>query len=104
MFISGGENVYPAEIEAVVASLAGVKEAAVVGVPDEKWGEVGYLYLAIKDGAAVSREEVFSFLNERLAKYKIPKHLSFIDALPRNGAGKALKTALREMTGRQSAS
>ncbi|WP_428408728.1 AMP-binding protein [Hyphococcus sp.] len=96
MFISGGENVYPAEIEAVVAGVNGVKEAAVVGVPDEKWGEVGYLFWVPHDGAKIDLADIQKALHESVARYKIPKHYSQIDALPRNGAGKVLKTALRE--------
>ncbi|MEZ5892090.1 MAG: AMP-binding protein [Parvularculaceae bacterium] len=101
MFISGGENVYPAEIEAVVAEIADIRECAVVGVPDEKWGEVGQLFWVARDNAEVDGEAVGvaigATLRKRLAHYKVPKHFTQIDALPCNGAGKVLKTALREM-------
>lgn len=101
MFISGGENVYPAELEAVVAAIAGVKEAAVVGVPDARWGEVGHLFWVAREGAAVDRRAIEDAFNMKLARYKIPKHYTKIDALPRNGAGKVLKTVLREMAAEQ---
>ena len=97
MFISGGENVYPAELESVIAGVEGVKEAAVVGVPDEKWGEVGHLFWVAHEGAKVELVDIQNALHENVARYKIPKHYSKIDALPRNGAGKILKTTLREM-------
>ena len=97
MYISGGENVYPAEIEAVVAGVKGVKESAVIGVADEKWGEVGHLFWAVHEGASVGEADIKAVLDEKLARYKIPKHYSAIDALPRNGAGKVLKTTLRDM-------
>ena len=98
MFISGGENVFPAEIEAVVAGFAGVKESAVVGVPDERWGEVGHLFWVSYENAAVDETAIKDELERRLARYKLPKHYTCIEALPRNGAGKVLKTALRQRT------
>lgn len=98
MFISGGENVFPAEIEAVVAGIAGVKESAVVGVPDERWGEVGHLFWVSYENAAVDETAIKDELERRLARYKLPKHYTCIEALPRNGAGKVLKTALRQRT------
>ncbi|WP_375206531.1 AMP-binding protein [Hyphococcus sp.] len=101
MFISGGENVYPAEIEAVVAGIAGVKEAAAVGVADDRWGEVGHLFWVAHDGASVELADIEEALHANLARYKIPKHFSRIDALPRNGAGKVLKTVLRDMAAEQ---
>ncbi len=97
MFISGGENVYPAELEAVVAAMAGVKEAAVVGVPDARWGEVGHLFWVAREGASIDQTAIEATFNSKLARYKIPKHYSRIDALPRNGAGKVVKMALREL-------
>lgn len=104
MFISGGENVYPAEIEAVVAGIAGVKEAATVGVADERWGEVGHLFWVAHPGASVDLADIQEVLHANLARYKIPKHFSRIDALPRNGAGKVLKTFLREMAATETVS
>lgn len=101
MFISGGENVYPAEIEAVVAGVDGVKEAAVIGVPDERWGETGRLFWVARDGAAIDQRAIEDALNAKLARYKLPKYYTKIDALPRNGAGKVLKTVLRAMAAQQ---
>jgi fatty-acyl-CoA synthase len=97
MYISGGENVYPAEIEAAVAGLTGLAEAAVVGVPDDRWGEVGHLAIVTLPGAAITRDAVMAHLDGRLARYKLPRHVSMIDALPRNGAGKVVKTLLRDL-------
>ncbi len=99
MFISGGENVYPAEVENVLFSNPTVAEAAVIGVKDEKWGEVGRAIVALKPNQTLSEQEVIDFCKERLAKYKVPKSVVFINALPRNAAGKVLKTDLRKQYG-----
>ena len=99
MFISGGENVYPAEVENVLFSHSAVGEAAVIGIPDPKWGEVGRALVVVKPGQTVSELDVLEFCQGRLAKYKIPKSVIFIDALPRNAAGKVLKTELRKQFG-----
>jgi fatty-acyl-CoA synthase len=99
MFISGGENVYPAEVENVLFSNPAVAEAAVIGVKDEKWGEVGRAIVALKPNQTLSEQEVIDFCKERLAKYKVPKSVVFINALPRNAAGKVLKTDLRKQYG-----
>ena len=96
MFISGGENVYPAEIEAVALESADVAECAVVGVPDERWGEVGFLFVAGKAKSEVDSDRLLNLLQQKLARYKIPKHVSPIDELPRNAAGKVLKNVLRD--------
>jgi fatty-acyl-CoA synthase len=96
MFISGGENVYPAEVENAIYELSQVSEAAVIGIKDEKWGEVGQAVVVLKQGMALSEEELIGHLKTRLAKFKIPRRVVFIDLLPRNAAGKVLKTALRE--------
>jgi fatty-acyl-CoA synthase len=96
MFISGGENVYPAEVENAIFELPQVSEVAVVGIPDEKWGEVGRAVVVLKDGQPLSEEEILHHLRGRLAKYKIPKSVVFRDRLPRNAAGKVLKTELRD--------
>jgi len=96
MFISGGENVYPAEVENAIFELPQVAEAAVIGVRDERWGEAGQAIVAVKTGATLSETEVLDFLKGRLAKYKVPKRVAFVDQLPRNAAGKVLKNMLRE--------
>jgi fatty-acyl-CoA synthase len=95
MYISGGENVYPAEVEQVLFQIDGVADAAVIGVPDEKWGECGMAILVCKPGITLIQEDVIEFCKGRLAKFKVPKHIAFIDILPRNAAGKVLKRELR---------
>lgn len=96
MYISGGENVYPAEVEQVLYQIDGVAEAAVIGIPDAKWGECGLAILVLKPGADVSAAAVLAYCAGRLAKFKTPSQVAFIDALPRNAAGKVLKRELRE--------
>jgi len=96
MFISGGENVYPAEVENVIFQIPQIAEAAVIGVKDQKWGEVGRAVIALKEGQKVTADEIIDHLKGSLAKYKIPKSVVFIDQLPRNAAGKVLKNILRE--------
>ncbi|MCJ9427794.1 AMP-binding protein [Kordiimonas marina] len=98
MFISGGENVYPGEVECQLIKFAGMREFAVVGVPDEKWGEVGCLFY-VPNGDEISLAEIEAYLADKLAKYKVPKKVVAIDALPRNGVGKVLKHELRKMFG-----
>jgi fatty-acyl-CoA synthase len=97
MYISGGENVYPAEVEAAVAGLAGLAEAAVIGVPDDRWGEVGHLALVALPDITITPAAVLAHLDGRLARYKLPRYISVLDALPRNGAGKVVKARLREL-------
>ncbi len=97
MIISGGENIYPAEIENALAAHPAVMEAAIVGAPDEKWGEVTRAFIVRRPGAALTAEEVLDFLRPRIAGFKLPRRIDFIDALPRNPSGKILKTALRKM-------
>jgi fatty-acyl-CoA synthase len=99
MFISGGENVYPAEVENVIYEIPQVSEAAVIGVADEKWGEVGLALVVLKPGQILSEVEVLDYCRAKLARYKVPKSVVFIDKLPRNAAGKVLKGELREMHG-----
>jgi acyl-CoA synthetase (AMP-forming)/AMP-acid ligase II len=93
MYISGGFNVYPAEIEQALARLDGVAEAAVIGVPDERLGEVGVALVV--PNADLDADAVLAFCRERLANYKIPRRVEFRDSLPRNPSGKVLKTRLR---------
>jgi long-chain acyl-CoA synthetase len=95
MVISGGVNIYPREVEAVIAAHPGVQESAVIGVPDEKWGEVLKAYVVTRPGAGLSGAELLAFLEPRLARMKLPKQVEFIDQVPRNANGKVLKTALR---------
>ncbi len=95
MYISGGENVYPAEVENVLYQIAGVAEAAVIGVPNDRWGEVGLAVLALQPGAEVDRQQVQEHCAERLAKFKVPADIAIVEALPRNATGKVLKRELR---------
>ncbi len=96
MIMSGGENIYPAELENVLASHPAILEAAVVGAPDKKWGEVVKAVIVTRPGKALSGEEVVDFLRPKIASFKLPKSVVFMDALPRNPSGKILKTALRQ--------
>jgi fatty-acyl-CoA synthase len=93
MFITGGENVYPAEIEAALVELPSVAECAVVGVADERWGESGCAYVVRR--ASLTENDVLAHCQARLARYKIPKHVRFVDTLPRTASGKVKKDALR---------
>ncbi len=95
MFISGGENVYPAEIEKALYEHPAVHMCAVIGVPDPKWGEVGVAFVVLKPGATATEAELLDFLRDRLARYKVPKRVVFRSELPLSGAGKILKRELR---------
>jgi fatty-acyl-CoA synthase len=95
MIKSGGENVYPAEVENVIYHHPAVAEVAVVGVPHPKWQEVGRAFVVVKEGFSLTGEEVIEFCHGKLARYKIPKSVVFVDALPRTAAGKVLKRELR---------
>ncbi len=95
MYISGGENVYPAEIENVLYQLPEVAEAAIIGVPNDKWGEVGLAVIALKPGTTLDRATVVQHCVTRLAKFKIPNDIAIVEALPRNATGKVLKRELR---------
>ena len=96
MYISGGENVYPAEVENVLYQLDEVAEAAIIGVPDERWGETGKAVLVLKPGQTLTEDAVVAHCLQNLAKFKVPSSVSFIEALPRNATGKVLKRTLRE--------
>ena len=96
MFISGGENVYPAEIEKVLYQHPAVHMCAVIGLPDPKWGEVGKACVVLKPNQIASEEDLLNFMTERLAKYKVPKSVALMGALPISAAGKILKRELRE--------
>lgn len=95
MYISGGENVYPAEVEDALLALPGVAECAVIGVPDERWGEVGRAFVVPATGAALDARELLDALSGRLAKYKIPRSAVLVEDLPRTASGKLLKHRLR---------
>jgi acyl-CoA synthetase (AMP-forming)/AMP-acid ligase II len=96
MIISGGENIYPAEVENAVFAHPDIVDAAVIGVPDEKWGETVKAIVVAKPDTNPSAEEIIAFTKERIASYKCPKSIDFIDALPRNPSGKVLRKDLRE--------
>jgi fatty-acyl-CoA synthase len=99
MFVSGGENVYPAEVEDVILTHSAVAECAVIGVPDPVWGEVGRAVVVLKPGVRADEEDILGQLRGRLAKYKIPKSLVFADRLPRTATGKIVKPAVRDIHG-----
>jgi HIP---CoA ligase len=96
MYICGGFNVYPAEVEQVLARLDGVAEAAVIGVAEPRLGEVGRAFVVARPGFALAEADVLAFCRERLANYKVPRRVEFRDTLPRNPSGKVLKRVLRE--------
>jgi fatty-acyl-CoA synthase len=96
MFISGGENVYPAEVENVLYQHPAVLEAAVIGVPHPKWQEVGKAIIVIKEGYSLTEDELIKFCDGKLARFKIPKSVVFISSLPRTAAGKVLKRNLKD--------
>lgn len=96
MIISGGENIYTTEVENVLMQFPGILETTVIGVPDDKWGEVVKAFVVMKQGVEASPHEIIEFTKARLANYKCPKSVEFLDALPKSGAGKILKRDLRE--------
>jgi long-chain acyl-CoA synthetase len=96
MLLVNGVNVYPREIEEILYTFAGIKEAAVIGVPDARKGEQPLAFVAANDGAIIDEKALLHFLRERLADYKVPRRIVFMPALPRNPTGKILKTALRQ--------
>ncbi|MEV0380339.1 long-chain fatty acid--CoA ligase [Nonomuraea sp. NPDC050643] len=99
VIISGGENIYPAEVESALYEHAGVAECAVIGVPDDTWGEVGKALVVPRPEGGVSPDELLKHLDGRLARFKIPKYLEFVPELPKNAAGKLLKAPLRKLYG-----
>ncbi|MBW2058001.1 MAG: long-chain-fatty-acid--CoA ligase [Deltaproteobacteria bacterium] len=96
MIVSGGENIYPREVEEVLYDHPAVREAAVIGVPSEKWGEDVKAIIALKSGREATEAEIIEFCKERLASYKKPKSVEFMDELPKTGSGKIYKAALRD--------
>ena len=94
MFISGGVNVYPAEIEGELLLHPGVKDAAVIGAPHPTWGEIGVAFVVPRGEPAPAGEELAAFLAERIAKFKVPKEFVFVDSLPRTAYGKVVKGEL----------
>jgi len=97
MIISGGENIYSAEVEQAVAELEAVGSVAIIGVPDEKWGEVPIAIVTVRDGFTLDPDEVRSYLDGRIARYKIPKRVEIVSELPRTASGKIRKADLRRL-------
>jgi fatty-acyl-CoA synthase len=96
MIITGGENVYPAEVESVLYDHPGVADVAVIGLPDDRWGEAVVAVVVVNEGSELTLEGLRDFAGEGLARYKLPTRLEAVDVLPRNPAGKVLKFELRE--------
>jgi fatty-acyl-CoA synthase len=99
MYISGGENVYPAEVEEVLFKLEGIAEVAIIGVPDERWGEVGRAIVSLTPGHHLTEADIMRHCDGNLARYKQPRSVRFVDALPRNATGKVHKPTLRRLHG-----
>lgn len=95
MYKSGGENVYPVEIERFLSTHPAVREVAVIGVPDPKWGEVGKAYISLNTGMTLTAEDILKFCDGKLARYKTPRHVEIIDDLPKSDSGKILKRMLK---------
>jgi Acyl-CoA synthetases (AMP-forming)/AMP-acid ligases II len=99
MIISGGENIYPAEVENLISDIEGVTGVAVIGIPDDRWGEVPWAVVTVRDDAPVDTDMVRAHLEGRLARYKMPKHVVVVDELPRTASGKVRKADLRARFG-----
>jgi len=102
MIITGGENVYPREVEEVLYAHPAIKEVAVIGVPDERWVERVHAVVACKEGMQAEEKEIIDFCRARMAKFKAPKTLEFVESIPKNPAGKILKRELREAHAKRS--
>jgi len=96
MIVSGGENIFPREVEEILYRHPAVQEAAVIGLPDPYWVEKVHAVIVLKKGTSVSGQELIDFCKRNLARFKAPKSVEFIDALPKSPAGKILKRELRE--------
>ncbi len=99
MIISGGENIYPLELEQLLSEVDGVTSAAVIGVPDERWGEVPWAIVTVREGASVDTATIRARLDGRIARYKLPKNVVIVDELPRTASGKVRKADLRARFG-----
>jgi acyl-CoA synthetase (AMP-forming)/AMP-acid ligase II len=96
MYIAGGFNCYPAEIERALAAHPAIAQAAVIGVPDDRLGEVGKAFVVLRSGATLDAAALIAWSRENMANYKVPRHVAFVDALPLNPSGKVMKFQLRE--------
>jgi fatty-acyl-CoA synthase len=97
MIISGGENVYPAEVERALADMPGLADVAIIGTPDRTWGETVVAVVSLAEGAAVTLADVREYAAARLAHYKLPRQLRIVATVPRNASGKLDKPAIRQM-------
>jgi acyl-CoA synthetase (AMP-forming)/AMP-acid ligase II len=95
MIIAGGENIYPAEVENVILAHPAVTEVAVIGLPDEKWGETTCAIVVVNDDK-VDEEAIIASCEEKLSRYKLPRKVIFVETIPRNPSGKILKRVLRD--------
>jgi len=96
VIISGGENIYPAEVEKAFLEHPKISDVAVVGIPDEKWGEVGMAFVVLQEGERMTEDEALRFCEERMAKFKIPKSIKFLKELPQTASQKIMRYKLRE--------
>lgn len=96
MYRSGAENVYPAEVERVLADHPKIENVAIIGVPDDRWGETGKAFVVCKENETLTQAEVLEFLNGKVARYKFPKHIEFMDSLPLTAWGKVKKGLLKQ--------
>ena len=96
MIVSGGENIYPAEVENALMSSTEILDAAVIGIPDDKWGESVKGFVVLAADSSLSEDEIISYTRKQIAAYKCPKSIEFIKELPRNPSGKILRRELRD--------
>jgi fatty-acyl-CoA synthase len=96
MYRSGGENVYPAEVEKVLAGHPKISNVAIIGVPDDRWGETGMAFIVPVEGETIVEEEVYAYLEGKVARFKYPKHFNFVDDLPLTPTMKVKKGVLKE--------
>jgi acyl-CoA synthetase (AMP-forming)/AMP-acid ligase II len=96
LIVSGGENIYPAEVENVLMQHPAIADGAVIGIPDDQWGEQVKAIVVLKPGQAASADDIIAFMRERIAHFKCPRTVDFVEAIPRNPSGKILKRVLRE--------
>ena len=101
MIASGGENIYPAEVEKILCRHPSIREIVVVGIPDERWGETPKAFALLNDGATLTLEDLRAFAAPYLARYKLPRQLELVSTLPRTPSGKVLKRQLRARSGGQ---
>ena len=97
MFISGGSNIHPRDIEEKILTHPAVQETLVLGMPDSTWGEVGVAVCVLHHGSSLSEEELRQHLSARMARYKVPRHIVFWDELPRSGNGKIVRRTVRQL-------